>query len=53
MLHFLSQEKTSNPSRIDYIVASNNLLNKASNIKVEIRPQAGINSDHDYLKLDI
>ena len=38
---------------MDYILASDNLRNIASNIKVEIGPHVEINSDHDYPQLDM
>ena len=50
---FCPRRVTSNPSRIKYILVSDNLVNKASNIKVEIRPHTDINSDHDYMQFDM
>ena len=40
---------TSNPSRIDYILVSKKIINRAE----QLGPRANINSDHDYLELNI
>ena len=43
----------SNASRIDYFLISERMLNKLSEMKLQIGPHIEINSDHDYLKLEL
>ena len=52
-LLFCPRRKISNPSRIDYVLASENTINKTFSIKIEIGPHVKINSDRDYLQLDM
>ena len=35
------------------ILITDNLVNRASCLKLEIGPKVDINSDHDYLQLDM
>ena len=44
---------TSNQSRIDYFLIYEEMLNKSSEMKLEIGQNIEINSDHDYLKLEL
>ena len=49
---FFPRRMASNPFRIDYILTSGELFNKALNNKLETVPDVDINEDHDYFKLD-
>ena len=44
---------TSNPSRIDYILISSRLIDKAAALSFDIWPRSDINLDHEYLSLNL
>ena len=44
---------TANLSKIYYLLASENAINRTYGMKIEIGPHVEINSDHDYLQLDM
>ena len=50
---FNPRKMTSNPSRNDYLLVSENLVGKAAALKFKIGPKIGINSDNDYLILNL
>ena len=49
---FCARRITSSPSRIYYILASDNYINIASNMNVGIGLYVEISWDHDYLQLE-
>ena len=44
---------TFSPSRIDYFFISNILINKCKELCIETGPKSDINSDHEYLEMNI